>query len=490
MNSMKRFFVCLLGLSLAAPAAAQEVPAPPSEPFDLSAAIAEGPPMTADRAAARAVEASPTMEQARALSRASEASVARARAAMLPRLELTARYTRVGGFPDGQIDIGTDPEALEAARMLADRVEDPAARVLWQGSIDQQANGTATISVPRDQIAFGARLTWPVSDLFFAMMPALDSAEAGARAREHQVEASRAQVRLRAREAFYQLARARGGLAVATEARRQAEAQRAQIEAAVRAGLLTEADRLAAEARVASTGQAVATARAGVEVADAALRSLIGDDDGPVYGVAEPVTGETEAELESVAAATERALVRRAELSALRESLSAQRAAGRASDASGLPHVALYAGADYASPNRYVIPPSSDLQPSWEVGAVLTWSPNDTLNAVHQGEELGAQAAATEARIEQLERGVRLEVRQAHAQVRAARESLAAAVAAREAAEAAYESRLAQLRAGQATTADLFAAEGQLNRARLAELDAAVGLRLARAQLDHATGTD
>ena len=64
----------------------------------------------------------------------------------------------------------------------------------------------------------------------------------------------------------------------------------------------------------------------------------------------------------------------------------------------------------------------------------------------------------------------------------------AAARTAREAAEAAYESRLAQLRAGHATTAELFAAEGQLNAARFAELDAAVQLQLARTQLDYAIG--
>lgn len=473
----------ILALALTTP-----LPAYAQDAFDLQAALAEGPPMTADRAASIALESSPSIERARALSRMSEAAVSRARAAMLPRLELSARYAHVDGFPDGEIAIGGDPDALAAARMLADRVSDPAARTLWLGTLEQQSGGNVTLSIPRDQIAFGARLTWPVSDLFFAMLPALESAEAGVRARELSLRASEAEVALRAREAFYQLARARGGLAVARQAHVQAEAQRARIDAAVSAGLLTEADRLSADARVAAAEQAIAMAEAGVEVADAALRAVLGADEGPVYGIGEPLEEAGEAP-PSAAALISRALARRPEILALRESLGAQRAAARASDASGYPHLALFAGADYASPNRYVIPPSQDFSPSWEVGAVLSWAPNDALTAAHRGEELAAQLAASEADLAQLERAIRLEVRRSHATLAAARRSVESARAALTAAEAAYASREAQLRAGDATTADLFAAESDLNRARLALLDATIDLHLARARLAYASGS-
>jgi outer membrane protein TolC len=458
--------------------------------FDLATAIAEGPPMTADRAAEMAVRANPTIERARALRRASEASVSRARAQMLPRIDLTARYTHLDGFPDGQISTATDPETLAEARALANMVSDPAARALFLGNIEGQASGGATISIPRDQFYFGASLSWAVSDLFFALMPALDSAEASARAEEARVAATEAQVRRNAREAYYSLARARGSLAVALEARRQAQAQLEQIESGVRAGFLTEADRLGAVARVAATDQAVASANAGVEIADAALRTMMAADDGPVYGIGEPVLAEDSAELAPVAELTARALAARPEVTAIEQAIEAQHAAGRATAASAYPHVIVGAGASYSSPNQYVIPPSGDFEPTWQVGATLAWSPNDTWTAVHRGQELDAQEAATREQLGELERGVRLEVRQAHALIRSAREAMVAAVAAREAAEAAYESRSSQLDAGHATTADLFAAEGQLNQARLSELDAAIQLRLARTRLDYATGVE
>lgn len=479
---MRYLVVFMLLVSAAAPAHAQA-------PFDLQAAIADGPPMTADRAAERARATSPSVARAQALARVSEVAVTRASEAMIPRLELTARYVHVDGFPDGQITTGGDPAELEAARMLAAQIGDPASRTLWLASLDRQAqNGAVSISIPRDQLAFSARLTWPVSDLFFAMLPALESAGAGSRARRHQVEATEAQVERSAREAFYQLARARGVLAVAQQAERQAEGQRERIDAAVRAGFLTEADRLAAEARVAAARQSIASAEAAVEIADAALRMLIGEDDGAVHGIAEPLLEEGAQGSDVLATLMARAVEQRPELEAVRETLVAQRAAARASDASGYPRVALFAGADLASPNRYIIPPNRDLQPSWEVGAALSWSPNDALMAARRGEELAAQYVATEAELDQLERAVRLEVRQAHASMTASLRSMEAARAALTAAEAAYAGREAQLRAGQATTADLFAAESELDRARLAVLEAAVQHRLARAALRYAIG--
>src|SRR5690606_23143849 len=92
--AMPRLVVVGLACLLVTLAAAQTAP---GAPFDLYAAIADGPTLTADAAAERAAASAPGIDEARALSRASEASVSRARAAMLPRLELTASYAHVEG---------------------------------------------------------------------------------------------------------------------------------------------------------------------------------------------------------------------------------------------------------------------------------------------------------------------------------------------------------------------------------------------------------
>lgn len=481
MRSLSLAVVMVFALSSEA-MAQEDVPEPPVSTFDVYQAIAEGPPLRAEEAARRAVDASPTLEGARALARASDASVARTRAAMLPRLDLSAYYMHVDGFPDGEIAAGLDPAALDAARTLAGSVSDPAARALWLGQIDAQGTSSFSIAIPRDRVGFSARLSWPASDFFFAMLPAIDAAEAGGRAREHEVAVVEAGVRRSAREAYLTLVRARGALAVTVEAVRQAAAQREQVEAALRAGFLTPADRLAVEARVAEAEQAQAMAEAAVVMADAGLRALMNADAGEVFGVMLDEVDEVDG------ATVEAALESRPEVAALREALVAQRAAARVADASGYPHLGIYAGADIANPSQYQIPPQQVFTPSWEIGARLTWSPNDTLSAHHRGEELAAQRAATQARLDQLERLIGLEVRQARARLEAARRGVSAADAALSAASAAYESRLAQVRAGNATTAALFAAEGQLNRARLGHLDAEVELRLGEVRLAHASG--
>jgi len=500
----RKFGLFMLLVSCTCPALAQQAPLdtqPPSgstqaghdqpaapRAFDLSASLQSGPPLTADRAAELALRANPSAARVRALAHASEALVARARAQMWPRLELSGRYTHIDGFPDGTINTAVDPQMRMAARDLAQTVSDPAARALFIAQIDAPTP-SPTIKIPRNQWDFGVQLTWPVSDMFFAMLPALRSAEAMVQAEEARVATTEAQIRRDARQAFYQLARARGAFAVATESERTANAQLAQVEAGARAGYLTDSDLLDARARLAATGRALAAAKAGVEIADAALRTLLGAQDGPVFGIAEPVLDNDQAPLEAADVLLARALEQRPEVAALQATSQAQAAAIDVNAASALPHLALIAGANYANPNRYVIPPRERFDPSWQVGAALTWSPNDTFISQHTARNLEGQAEATRAQLDELRRGLTLEIRRTLTQLRAAREAYASAESSRTAAEAAYRSRLAQLNAGHSTSADLLLAESQLDQARLAVLDAAIDLRLARTNLSYATGS-
>ncbi|MEM9189438.1 MAG: TolC family protein [Myxococcota bacterium] len=448
--------------------------------FHVEATIAEGPPLSADAAAERALEANPSLERARALSTAASSSVSLARAALLPRLDLSASYTRIDGFDDSTLRGQTDPDAQAALRAMANQVTDPAAQALWLGTIDSQGQDLS-IAIPRNRYGLRARLTWPVSDLFFRLLPAMEAAEGVERAREFELEVEASGIRRSAFEAYYALVQARGVLAVTEESKRQATAQRDEIEAAVRVGVLARADLLSAEARVAEVAQAEANARAGVEIADVAIRVLLNDDNGPVYGV-------RLGDVRRVSANAREAFANRPELKAIQASLGAQVAQARAERSRGYPRLSVYAGADYANPNPYQIPPQEEFTPSWEVGATLSWSPNDTLTSVHRDSELDAEQAATRAQIVELERAIRIQVARARAQLRAAEERIVAAEAAEVAANAAYQSRLSQVRNGTATTADLFAAEGTLNRARLDHLDAQVGVRLAATELAYAVG--
>ncbi|MCA9617512.1 MAG: TolC family protein [Myxococcales bacterium] len=440
--------------------------------------------MTADRAAKLAVAASPSMAYARALSLEAEASVGLARTGLYPRLELEARYTHVDGFEDGQIDTGLSAEQLAAAQQLAQTVTDPAARQLWLNSLDAQ--GPVTFEIPRNQYAFEARILWPVSDVIFAVLPGIEAAEERVAATDHAQRATRSSVELRATEAFYTLAKARGTLAVAQASERVALAQRVEIQAAVDAGFLTMSDSLAATARVANAGRAVAAGEAAVAVSNGSLRLLIGVGTGPAFGVRDAVFYPPAPREMRYRVLVKRALSRRADLAALRASLSSQRAATAAIDAAAYPHLGVFGGVTYANPNPLVIPPTAEFAPSWQVGAALTWSPNDLLTSVNRSDVHAAQRAATEARIQQQEMAVRIEVRQALEELRAAKKARVAADESVNANEAAHASRLAALRGGAATSTEVFAAAAELDHARLALLDAAVAQRMADAKLRHA----
>ncbi len=483
-----RTILLSLGTTAALWAHAAHSQAEPPAPFDLMALISQGPALDAEQAAERAVRAAPSMEKAEALARAAEAAVDRTHEQLYPRLDLLARYVHAGGYPVGRISLGGSAEQQAAARALADQVADPASRALWISTLEQTGGGKR-IAFPNDQVALSARLSWPVSDVIFAVRPALESARAVHRVRLAQRLARESRVRLSAREAFYQLARARGSLAVAQRAHQQALSEHEQIAGAVRAGIRPPAEASSAEARAAAARRAVSSAETAVDVTSAALRSLLQDGAGAPYGIHESLFADVaDADLPPAEQLVAHANGKRQDVKALREGILAQNEGVRAQQASGYPHLSVYVGGDYARPNRYVIPPNFKMQPSWEVGAQLSYSPNDSVTARRRVAEGRAEADAISADLEELTRSLYVEVEQSRATLSRARESIAAARAAERAAQDAYDRRTSELGAGEVTIADLFSAESQLNVARLHVLDAVIDERVARARLAYALG--
>ncbi len=454
--------------------------------FDLSARLGEGERALDARAVVRmAIEHSPRVEVTRVSIAAAEAGVRRATAALVPRLDLTARYAHIDGFPDGMIG-GGDPAAIEAARALAMTVTDPSARALFLGTIDAQATGT-TIRIPRDQFGFAARLTVPLSDILLAVLPALHGAEARVRAEELRADAARRDVELQALEAYYRYAEARGILAVATEARDRVAERVAMVEALLRGGYLTPPDRAAIEAALAQAGEGVARAEGAVALARVALGVAIGDRDRALLAVdaalvSAGVPGGTLEELE------DRAIADRPELAALRESIRAQREARTATAAGAYPHIGVYLAGDVSNPSPRIIPPRDEFIPTWEFGATLSWSPNDVATSIFAAEELDAGVARAEAEGLLIEDQVRLELRQAYEAAIAARAALEAVTVTLASAEIAYEARRAQLEAGEGLLDDLQAADLRVTEARLSELRARLELVVAEARLRHALG--
>lgn len=473
-----------------------EVPPPEGPPAAEGQSVPEDPPgvdlatlydrggLTADDAAARALERAPSVARARAAAMIAQAAADRAFVGVLPRLELSARYTRLSDVRNPNLAGDFDREFIDAA--VAD-VDDSSARLLFRGIFA----GLDSFEFPviLNQYGLRATVSYPVSDLFFTILPAYRATSAIADAQRLQVEAERQTVELQAREAFYSYARARGALLVAEATVVQIESQRRNVQALVEAGVAAPVDLMRMNAQLAAARVGVERARAGVVIAAQALRTLMdveGDD--PLIPIGEDLQQPPPPLEERQDVFMARAREQRAEVRALRLLATGREGLVTAARGERYPRLGLQANYDYANPNNRIIPQQQEWRGTWDVNVILSWSPSDFLTGNASVSRAEAELQQVRADLAALDDMLELEVTQSYSNYEAARAALEAAQVGIEAAEETYRVRLEQMRAGTAVTADLIDAETELTRARLDLLDALIGAQIAQARLVRAVG--
>ncbi|MEZ4270041.1 MAG: TolC family protein [Myxococcota bacterium] len=462
------------------------------EPFDLDAALANGGiPLTADFAAQRAVAASPTVERAYAAVEVARVGARLSWSGFVPHMELSARYTRVGGFDDGIVQIGpsggVDPVETQT---LLESVSDPAARQLLTGVLAQQQSlGGVQFHIPRNQAGLRSEVLVPVSEWFTTVLPSLRAAHYRITAEKHAAAATEADIALAACEAFYRYVQARASLEVAQASTRQAHEHVDRLTAMSRAGLVTEADKLEAQSHLAATRSRVIRVQGGVDIARAVLESLLRMEAPTGFSISGSLDDHVPPAAGDRAELVRLAWQQRPEVQAIQAGLDGRRHQVDAAEGERYPRLVATAGYDYAQPNPLIIPPQERFDSSWRVGVALIWSPDTTLRAHYQADLLGAELTRTRVEQEILRDRVRTEVIDAHARYEAARSSLEAAIDARRAAENGYQARLAEIRSGQAVTTEIIDADFQVAGARLGVVDAAVAVRIAHYSLERAVGS-
>ncbi len=484
-----------LALSFSAPVRAQDgelaVPPPPDTTVDLTEVLrGEGRGWTADAAAARALETAPSLDRARAAVRQAGAGADRALNALIPQLNLGFRYTRLSEIQNAGLVSGDGPSLTpQRIEELVAGVDDPEAafndRVILQGLA---GFSNFTFPVVLDQFSLTAGVRYPISDVFFTILPAYEGARESVRAAEHSAGAQRESVAYSAREAYYGFARARGARAVAQISLEQAEARHRQVEAFVRAGTAAPVDELRLRAQVASARVAVVRAEAGVRLAATALRTLLHLPSDAEIAIAEDVLAPAPALDGDPDALIGRALAQREDVRALRRLIRASERRIASAEGSRYPHLAIAANLDVSNPQPRVFPQTQEFRESWDVSAVLSWSPHDLLNGEAQAGEARALRDQAEADLRSLEDGIRLQVTEAATSYMASREALEAAQVGVEAAEESYRVQLERYRAGAATLTDLSDAAGEQARAQLELVSAATAARIAHAALRRALG--
>jgi outer membrane protein TolC len=504
---------------LASPAFAQPLPPAPPPPVAPAAPRPDQPPAMppagvdplaialAPQAGGLTVEevgkaASTTKHSVRSKRADLEAAAAKVDQAMVgyfPRLTLTASYTRLSPLPTvGSTSGGV---ALPFANNAGPLKVTPCATGM--GNCVTDATGAPVQAAPVSSLfsglfpflpnstSFVASLSVPISDYVLRVSQGYASAKHAEKGARLNLEAETLQAAADAKIAYYNWVRARGQVVVTKEAVAQARVHVEDANKTFAVGLISRADVLRLEAQVASAQQVEAEAEAFELVAEEQLRVVIGLTADRPLAIGTDVMHEQPAGVaDSLQTVEDQALSRRLEIRALDETELSLKETVKIARAGYLPRVDGFADATMANPNPRVLPATDKFYGTWDLGARLTWTINDSFTAAGATAEAKARAASIAEQKGTLKDGLRVEVTSAYSDVQKAAVTIEAADRQVVAAEESYRVRRELFRNGKATSVDLVDAETEVTRARLARLNARIGLLVARVRLEHATGRD
>jgi outer membrane protein TolC len=194
--------------------------------------------------------------------------------------------------------------------------------------------------------------------------------------------------------------------------------------------------------------------------------------------------------LPAASAAYREAIGKRAELKALIENEKAFQKQAATERVNRYPRLDAQASALYANPNPRFFPQEEKFDGTWEIGAVLSWTPTDIggANAASGAAEARARELAAQRR--GLQDGIRVEVENALVEAAQARYAIEVSATTLAAAEESYRVRQELFRAGRATFTELQDALTEFTRARLELANSHIAARIALTQLHHAMGRD
>jgi outer membrane protein TolC len=327
----------------------------------------------------------------------------------------------------------------------------------------------------------------PLSDYFLRVPQNHAAAKYAARAAGELQSATRGDVALDARLAYYDWVRAVYQVRVAEQSLAQAKKHADTAHHQAEVGTATRADVLRVDAQVADAQLGLERARTNETVTREEMRALLHDGDDVSYRIGESVAA-TPALPQSFAELWAQARKQRPELRAGQAQAQALDKQAQAQRAAWLPRLDLVGGVDYANPNQRSFPMEDEWSKSWDVTVQLSWTPTDLMGGRAGQRAAEARTQAARAELRQSEDAVRVEVLNAYEAYQGARVSVDAATTSLTAAEEAYRVRKELFDNGRATSLELTDAELTLTQAQLDAVNARVDLRVALAMVAHAVG--
>jgi outer membrane protein TolC len=456
-------FAGLVAFAIAASAGsshAQPKPQPPgadAASFDAAVGtlLGQNGGLTADDAAARAAKASPAVRRKAAEVAAAYAQAKQAELVRVPIVTASARYTR-----------------------LSD-VELP------------MLGGGFSFPVFLNTYSVGGQIVVPISDYALTFPSLTAAARAGASAAKYAERSAVVDVASEARIAYYEWIRSRLQVLVAERLVAQVTASLEQVRALAEVQRLSRADLLRVEAQRAQAELTLARLRNLATLRDEQLRILIGAEPGAPLAIGEDVRVDLDPpSTTKIDELTKQATDRRLDLATLDRGIEARDRQREAQRAELYPRLSAFAQVDFANPNQRIIPAHDEFDLTWAAGVQLTWSLNDTLVGGAKRDQTAAEAAQLRADRDRLLEGIHLQLVAAVQAVDLARAAIAVSAGGLAAAEESYRVRRELLAGERATAVEIVDAETQLTQARFAAIDARIDLRIALAQLRHASGQD
>lgn len=439
--------------------------------------------LTADQVATRAAQTSFTARAAEANLRGAAARVDAAWAAFLPRLTTTARYTRLSDFRVPSLSGGYNSLATTQAPT------DPRAPV----PVDvTKAVVAPPFSFPLvlDNYLLQANITVPISDYFLRINQNYTAAVRSKDAYRFDAITAKAQAASDGKMAYYTWLRARGSIIVAVQALNDQKNHLRDAQNQFQAGNASRADVLRAETAVTAAELTVERATNLMELSEKQMRVAMHANEGEVFVQGEALDTPMLPIVGNIKQLTLEALSTRFEVKSIDANAEAARQQAAAQRAQYYPQVSAFADGIYANPNPRKFPASPEWFPTWDLGAQIIWSPNDTLAARGLTADVESRAAALAAQRGAVRDGIEIEVVQAYQAVKEADFSISAGKRELASAQEAYRVARELFNNGRATSTTLTDAETELTRARLDVLNAGIDARVARIRLDHALGRD
>ncbi|MCP5119113.1 MAG: TolC family protein, partial [bacterium] len=300
---------------------------------------------------------------------------------------------------------------------------------------------------------------------------------------EEQKRGTRMQLIAGVVRTYHGVALASESLNVAAEAVRSAEADLKRAEAVREAGMSTDADVLSIRVHLAAMKEQRISRQYHLQVSRSALNEALGLPLDSRHDLTTPLTALPELEIE-LAGYEERAVADRPE--ARQAELAARMAetSSKAARAAYWPQVSLR-GAFEADRQEFVRKGGAN----WFVGATMRWNLFNGHADKARIEEAVHSLRSAEAEKKRADRGVRLEVRKANADLQAARERIAVASAAVTQAEESLRITKNRYEAGLNTVTELLRNETALLESKTRRLAAIYDQRVAAAMLQLAAGS-